>query len=719
MPADLGTKAVGPARLEDLIKICDLWVPNGRVSTSPPRPQVASLKAGQTDVAKALLALLLLIQVSGAKAEQLSLQVDDLQLLWHSFVIGFGLGCGWWVAGRLGAMISGCFRRPPVSIGPRTPRIQSSESRGLSQHGQPALRDYEEILEPGEPDPFPVQSEGAEPGISPGAEEALRLLYEHLCQEQAEENAREREARGSLQVDHGLWGSSEGSDRTGSPEVRLPGDLEQREAGERDFRAEIAEPAYEQRTRGQPPAEMLANARAPTVPMPPEHPYLGPQRNQAVYVDDVVEIDSGSEESSIRQRTTDSGMPRGPSSGSQRSQGSQLSGRSLVAASLAASVHSAAGYREALQEENFAWEFWLFVIVLAGCCSALGVLGTCVWFRSREGSGPRDSLSRNRETGEGSSETSGIPESEAGTLRRRRVDAVQFSPTVNIADNTEAVDVGWRIAERQRDCGNGNQGQGSDSGEGQVRMQRSPIGSPCGLVSPRTLEDEPGKGPYNPVGSPSGLVLHRTLEDGPGKGPNDPVGSPSGLVSTRTLKEEAGKALHSPVGPPVVLGPRMSQGVEDDQVTKGASSSGAEGSAFRDQRGAELVGDVGNTVRLSERIPEDKMRRPWNLKKHIIMSSQVQGQRTVVYVTQNGECVHSATNCRAMQYATAPIARNLCPFCIEGERLPARRAQNDGEDPVSVFTKSGQCIHMSRRCQAIARDEEVLARRLCRCCRWG
>ena len=59
-----------------------------------------------------------------------------------------------------------------------------------------------------------------------------------------------------------------------------------------------------------------------------------------VYVDDVVEVDSDPEESSIREWTTDSGMPRGPDSGSQRSSGSQGSGRSLTAVSLAASVRS-------------------------------------------------------------------------------------------------------------------------------------------------------------------------------------------------------------------------------------------------------------------------------------------------------------------------------------------------------------------------------------------
>ena len=57
MPADIGTKPVGPSRLTDLIKVCDLWAPHLADSSEPPRPQVASLNSRQSEVAKALLAL--------------------------------------------------------------------------------------------------------------------------------------------------------------------------------------------------------------------------------------------------------------------------------------------------------------------------------------------------------------------------------------------------------------------------------------------------------------------------------------------------------------------------------------------------------------------------------------------------------------------------------------------------------------------------------------
>ena len=46
MPADLGTKPVGPSRLEDLIKVCDLWAPQVFTGSSPPP---AGSSAEQTD----------------------------------------------------------------------------------------------------------------------------------------------------------------------------------------------------------------------------------------------------------------------------------------------------------------------------------------------------------------------------------------------------------------------------------------------------------------------------------------------------------------------------------------------------------------------------------------------------------------------------------------------------------------------------------------------
>ena len=115
MPADVGTKPVGPARLEDLVRICDLWAPSLDKNIEPPRPQVASLQGNQTNVAKALLALIFLIQVAGARATN----AQDFQgvsgSFVSSFITGFGLGVGWWVASRLGCFLERCCRRRPVA----------------------------------------------------------------------------------------------------------------------------------------------------------------------------------------------------------------------------------------------------------------------------------------------------------------------------------------------------------------------------------------------------------------------------------------------------------------------------------------------------------------------------------------------------------------------------------------------------------------------------
>ncbi|CAE7637232.1 LZTR1, partial [Symbiodinium sp. CCMP2456] len=67
MPADLGTKPVGPARLEDLIKLCDLMNPYICESDEAPRASVAAMNVKPSGLAHMLLALLLLAQVSGPR----------------------------------------------------------------------------------------------------------------------------------------------------------------------------------------------------------------------------------------------------------------------------------------------------------------------------------------------------------------------------------------------------------------------------------------------------------------------------------------------------------------------------------------------------------------------------------------------------------------------------------------------------------------------------
>eukprot|EP00439_Symbiodinium_sp_Y106_P055609 s1913_g7.t1 len=228
MPADMGTKPVGPSRLEDLIKVCDLWAPHLAESSETPRPQLASLQSKQTDVAKALLALLLLLQISGAAASSPTGEHDQVVGLLSGFVTGFGIGCGWWLATKVGGFLDWCCRRRPVSFEPPRPRDNGSRDvwvqAGLSMV-QVALEEEDLVA-----DPFPIQSEGNDPRLNPpwsvaqdtleegeqgsvlysGLSEGnellidgftathLQELYEQLAQEQCVEN--QAAARASHEV---------------------------------------------------------------------------------------------------------------------------------------------------------------------------------------------------------------------------------------------------------------------------------------------------------------------------------------------------------------------------------------------------------------------------------------------------------------------------------------------------------------------------------------
>ena len=155
--------------------MCDLSAPHLAVSSEPPRPQVASLKSGQTNVAKALLALIFLIQFSSAEAARKDFPIEPSALLLSSFVAGFGLGWGWWLAAKLGCWIEQCFRRNPVPVESKKTVVRVSCVEDGVQTEDSSFRDG---LEPGEHgDPFPVQSEGNAPALDDSR--ALQMVYGH------------------------------------------------------------------------------------------------------------------------------------------------------------------------------------------------------------------------------------------------------------------------------------------------------------------------------------------------------------------------------------------------------------------------------------------------------------------------------------------------------------------------------------------------------------
>eukprot|EP00439_Symbiodinium_sp_Y106_P048617 s1930_g6.t1 len=363
MPADLGTKPVGPARLEDLLKLCDLWIPHLDVNDEPPRPSVAALRSSPSGLMPTLLALLMLAQVNGARAWEVDLSGAGGGTLMCGFVLGFGIGCGMWAAAKLGRVLDRCFNPPVegswqvrVSSGIQRNRVQSSlsQARGRSLSDEEssvvvrpsfmsvevqttAFNAHDEPV-PGEQgdDPMPVQSEGNMPVLSSTEQELLLDLYDRLYQEQQAEN---RAVGGSSSSDGvelrplpgGLdWnGSPEvmlagqssqadavtahftapgGLDWNGSPEVMLAGQSSQADAVTAHFtaRAEV-DPSFVL-----PPSDMLAQARAPTVPMPPPgYPFQvvpvqlegagqgGPQGNRFAYVDDEVELGDDSDISEL------------------------------------------------------------------------------------------------------------------------------------------------------------------------------------------------------------------------------------------------------------------------------------------------------------------------------------------------------------------------------------------------------------------------------------
>ena len=114
---------------------------------------------------------------------------------------------------------------------------------------------------------------------------------------------------------------------------------------------------------------------------------------------------SSDEHSTIGQWTTDSGMPRGHSSGSV--------GTSLAAVSLATSVHSAVGYREVEEPGDGSWELGILLVLVAAVCSLTGALCACAWLKFRGcGRGPEGST------------TSSLQSTSEGPSR--------FSPVVNV-----------------------------------------------------------------------------------------------------------------------------------------------------------------------------------------------------------------------------------------------------------------------------------------------
>ena len=195
------------------------------------------------------------------------------------------------------------------------------------------------------------------------AADRLQELYDQLYQEQRAEN--QAATSSGVEADHqGRLRPVPGvTDGRGSHEVWFLQGLEGLEV------AQGENPPLAERQLRRPPDHMVAEARAPTAPPALGHPVdriqyvddeliLGPQPVVADGEDDSVLESSSEEHSTIGQWTTDSGMPRGPSSGSA---GTLNSARSLVA-----SIQSARGHQGSEDESD--WNLGTLVSPRSGCC---------------------------------------------------------------------------------------------------------------------------------------------------------------------------------------------------------------------------------------------------------------------------------------------------------------------------------------------------------------
>ena len=319
--------------------------------------------------------MIFLIQFSSAEAASKGFPVEPSALLLSSFVAGFGLGCGWWLAAKLGSWIEQCFCRSPVPVESKKTVVKVSCVEDGVQTEDLSFRDG---LEPGERrDPFPVQSEGNAPALDDSR--ALQMVYDMIYQEQLRIHELSDRA---VQLRAMGGSSSHGSVGLRASQQRL---------------AHIGAAGVGLSMHGDgAPEDLLQRAAVPTVPRPPGYPvemmYLqGPEvldGDPRVYIDDPAplgrppdqddndsEVSSEAEEehSSVGEWSTDSGMPRGHSSGSGSS---VVGGRSVAAVSNAASVGSAQAQRSMQGDSDGSWELFLLLGLVAALFCMIGVAST-------------------------------------------------------------------------------------------------------------------------------------------------------------------------------------------------------------------------------------------------------------------------------------------------------------------------------------------------------
>ena len=122
------------------------------------------------------------------------------------------------------------------------------------------------------------------------------------------------------------------------------------------------------------------------------------------------------------------------------------------------------------------------------------------------------------------------------------------------------------------------------------------------------------------------------------------VRRPRLLTTTRAAEDAHANLVNLSKG----LGPTRTLGANSPVDPKGL---GPDHSASSCDGGLQPGEMAGTHPAASAGVPTDRIRRPWGLKKNVIMSTR-DTQRPVVYLTQNGDCAHSSLGCRPMQFAS-------------------------------------------------------------------
>ena len=721
MPADLGTKPVGPARLEDLLRLCDLWTPHLEATTDPPRASVARVQSSPSGFMSTLLALLMIVQVNGVRAWNQDLRSFGWEIFGLGFALGFGLGCGLWLAARIGQVLDACVRRLQGFI--RTCRMRR---RALRQEQYSALQQIEVPRTPVNP-------------MSTVETSAINQL------------AREEVPGMMIPLNDGSLVPLEEATYEDITDAYYA-DLREAfvQAGEfEEMPGILREDPEFQRVR-----ERFGSPRVPTVARPPGYPGVPNdvvvELERPVYqVGEQARADDASQSSSdesvnsmllvgsttsggardLQEAESDASVSRSGSGASNPSTASRVAGLSVL---MIPRAQGASLSTELVQDTS--WELWVVLGLVVAVSMCLGAFGFwLVWkcFASTDNTSSKNPTSVALVSEEVGCDAASTP---AGASRQQLHTS---SPVVNItvtgsvfegraqqpAEGVEVQVMSEPMVQELSTRRTGPQTLGSRGlvSAGTLRRRRE-SDSNLDTEGPRGLG--PGRSPVvQEQHEPRGSVAEPKTLGPKGLGPG---GSP---VMQEQHEPRGSVAEPKPVGPKG-LGPDRLRVTPQRAVQKDGNAElrtlSPEGGIHRmstGERRVEIDDRVGSTVDLfpgvtsSARKPLDRFRRPWGMKKKEYLSSGSDDLKPFVYLTQYGLCLHSSTTCRPMQSSGFAIQRSLCRVCFESDELPARRGA-DGADRVVYLTRSGHYVHASDRCECLDANEELLSRKLCQCCRW-